>query len=724
MPRHIFYCLVALACAVGCATPQRAESPARPHSTAGEELVALEPHLEHGTVLVLGEFHGTVEAPALVGRAVKLALEKQLPVTVGLEIPRAEEPRVRTFLASSGEPPDRDGLLAGPFWQSSYQDGRGSQAMAALLEDLRRLAVAGHDLRVVCFDRRGVQAVEREQSMADALASAITVAPRNLTIVLVGSLHAGLRRGGVPGVSDSMAVRLARLLPETRLLALKLAYSGGTAWTCSSDGGCGIGRFTGHDRNVPPHVTVHQTLSRSGFHGVAYAGEIHASPPAVEALRQPPPPQAPIENDAASSFRVDDQTAPWAGGAFAAALAETSVPSGPRPQVPLVGEWPQWMGPRGDGAIEPGLLPGGVSVNLELDWLRPFGQGYSSISVSGSRALTLEADEQGVWAVALDVVDGVELWRAVLSNPSRSDDDRVESPLSTPAITGDRVFAIHPAGLLFAFDARDGSGLWTRDLVGEFGASPPSYGMSTSPVLSEGRLVVLAGGREGYNLVVFDPDSGDVLTSLGPAEQGSYSTPVAGTLAGEPQLIMPAGDRLYGVRWGDAKRAAAGPAPAEQLWSRLEIPYPDRSPVVLSGGRVFLAFQEYAAMFEVSPESWTVSELWRSVPLSDSYSPAVHHRGSIYGIGSGQLLCLDAATGKTRWQKGASMGSLIRIDDHLVYFGARNGRLRLVAATPDGFVETATVSSTLRGGATPPSFGAGRIFLRGEDEIAAVRLSF
>ncbi len=701
---RVFYSLAVLACAAGCATPQGIEGRAPPPTAAVEELAGLEPHLRPGTVLVLGELHGTVEAPAFVSRAVKLARVKGLPVTVGLEIPREEQPRVRNFLASAGEPRDRAALLAGPFWQSSYQDGRRSEAMAGLLDDLRHYAGAGDHVRVVCFDRQTASVAEREQAMAEALASAIAVAPQDFTIALVGNVHARLARGGVPGNSEPMALRLARLLPETRLLTLELAYSGGTAWVCSSDGGCGIGRFGGHDRDGPAHVTVHETLGRNGFHGVVYAGEITASPPAVEHLRSPP--------------RVE---ASWTDGAFTAVWEEPDVPSGPRPPVPLVGEWPQWMGPLGDGASEPGLLPHGVSVSLEIDWRRPISRGYSSISVSGGRAVTLEADERGVWALALDVVDGRELWRALLKNPSRSEAERVESPVSTPAITGDRMFAIHPAGLLFALDLEDGGGLWTRDLAQELGASPPSYGMSTSPVLSEGRLVVMAGGGEGYHLIVFDPDSGEVLTALGPAGQGSYSTPVAGLVAGEPQLIVPAGDRLYGVRWNKGESART-----EHLWSYGGIPYPDRSPLVLSGGRVFLALQEFAAMFEISSESWTARELWRSKPLRNSYSPAVHYEGSIYGMGGGQLLCLDAATGETRWQAGAGMGSIIRIDDHLAHFGTRSGQLLLVAASPQGFTEVSALAVFPQGdhGATPPSFGAGRIFVRAREEIAAVRLSF
>ncbi len=691
----------ALACwaVMNCAGARGAEPSASP--LVDDDLVGLEPAVRPGTVLFLGELHGTVEAPAFAVRVAELALRERLAVNVGLEIPRTEAARVETYLASAGQPADRDRLLSGPFWQSSYQDGRRSEAMAKLLEDLRRHTEARRPVRVVCFDQQG--AADREQAMTDALAGALSKSPRAFTIVLTGNLHARLNRSG--RISDPMALRLARLRPESRFVALEVEYSGGTAWMCGS-GGCGSGRVGGHDLGARPHLALDQELGSGsprvpapgdGFHGHFYAGEIHASPPAVAALRQ---------SAAASPFqdptqRLLDHAAP------------TVVPSGSRPPVPNVGEWPRWMGPGADGATEPGWLPLGVEVSLELDWRRPIGGGYSSISISGGQALTLEANATGVWLVALDVADGRELWRGAMTDPARSDGERLDTPSSTPAIGGSRVFAIHPAGLLFAFDAADGSGLWHRDLR-ELGASTPSYGMSTSPLLADGRLFALAGGREGYNLVGLDPGTGEILTALGPGHQGSYSTPVLVDVAGAAQLIVPAGDRLYGVE----------PRGGKPVWSHGGIPYPDRAPLVLPGGRVLMAFQEHAALFDVTPDSGTVRELWRSQQLAESYSPVVHHRGSLYGIGRGQLLCLDAASGKTLWQRRVGMGALIRIDDHLAFFDSRQGRLSLVAASPAGFEEVATLQVFGPGqhGVTAPSFGAGRIFVRGSKAIAAVRL--
>jgi outer membrane protein assembly factor BamB len=372
------------------------------------------------------------------------------------------------------------------------------------------------------------------------------------------------------------------------------------------------------------------------------------------------------------------------------------------------------MGPGGDGALDVGLLPRGVHVDLELDWRRPVGPGYSSITVFGGRALTLEREGRGIWAVSVDVSTGDEIWRTPLFDPQSPAEEDPDRPASTPTTDGKRVFVIHPAGALFALAAADGAVLWSVDMAKEFGAAPPSYGMSTSPILHGGRLHVLVGGREGFNVLAFHPETGEVVLAVGHGSQGSYATPVMGEVGGTSQLVVPAGDRLYGMS-GDG----------EMLWSQPGLPYPDRDPLLLPDDRVFLALQEFGAMLQVSTEPWAVRELWRSELLSNSYSPAVHHQGAVFGFGGGSLRCLAAATGETLWHQRFGDGAMVRLDDYLVVFGSMSGKLHLVAASREGYREAASLRVFPSGNysPTPPSVGAGRIFLRGAREMAAVRIA-
>lgn len=661
-----------------------------------DDLEGLEPILAPGTVLLLGELHGTVEGPATVSRVVAAARARGLPVTVGLEIHREEDARVQAFLRSAGGQDDRAAMLAGPFWQSSYQDGRRSEAMADLLDDLRRRA--GDDVGVTLFDRGRPAAgsAEREAWMAGSLASFAADHPERLLVALVGNLHARLTVGSLPGLSEPMAARIARQLPERVVRSLELASAGGTAWICSGRGGCGEVHVAGTGDGDGPQVTLRKHPDPHGYSGTIRVGRIHASPPAEPTLRVSLP-------EPGAGFPFED-------------LDRLAQP-GPRRPVRRTGVWPRWMGPRGDGSTDPGVLPRGSVVALELDWRRPIGRGYSSISVLGAHAVTLEAAEGEVRAIALDVEDGTTLWRTALLDGTSPDDEQLGTPLSTPLLDGERVFVVHPAGRLFALKAADGTLLWWKDLAGEYAAAPPAYGMSTSPVLHDGKLFLMVGGQKGVNLAAFDPATGELLLSVGQARYASYATPVPAGVDAHAALIVPAGDRLYAVN----------PETGGVLWSYEGLSYPDRDPLLLPEERLFLPLQEHAMMLQVQREgkASTVRELWRSERLQNSYSPAVHHEGSLYGFGGASMMCLDATSGAVRWAHPLQGGSLIRVDDHLVALSSAQGILRVVPATPKGYTEAASIAVFAPGDytATAPSFGAGRIFLRGAREIAAVRLA-
>ena len=374
-------------------------------------------------------------------------------------------------------------------------------------------------------------------------------------------------------------------------------------------------------------------------------------------------------------------------------------------------DWPQWMGSHQTGvATAADVFPGQGELELKLDWRRPLGQGYSSISVADGRAYTLASVGEDDLLVAVNVATGQEAWRL------RLDGAAIEKTSSTPAIAGGRVFALNGRGKLVAADAATGFSIWSHDLAADLGAVPPSYGMSTSPLVVDRLVAVLVGGSEAHNLVAFDQTSGEIVWSVFHAGRGSYASPVLATIGGQRQIVVPADDRLYAVR----------PEDGSLLWSHEGLGYLDRIPLLLPGERIFLAQERGAVMLQLRlvESGWRVEELWRSADLKDSYSPAVHHEGSIFGFDGNRLVCLDAANGKLRWRREVGQGSLILVDGHLVILDALSGQLRLARAAADGLDERARTEVFADGGSyAPPSFAEGRIFVRGASEIAALEIA-
>ncbi len=242
---------------------------------------------EPNAVLLVGELHGTVQSPSFVSETVCTALSYGYEVTVGLEIPDDEAASVTTFLGSDGQAAARAALLAGPFWISEVKDGRQSDAMFELIEDLRRYTEAGEPIEVVLLDASGVE--DRDVAMADNLLEAIIAENEGVAVTLTGNLHNRTTRGtDFDPDYEPMGYRIKQALGPRRVRSLDVHYTGGEAWVCIPDGDCGPRRFDAPPNTdspppeVLPSIEVDDNGSGSAFDGHYSVGDLTPSPPAID----------------------------------------------------------------------------------------------------------------------------------------------------------------------------------------------------------------------------------------------------------------------------------------------------------------------------------------------------------------------------------------------------------------------------------------------------------
>ncbi|HKV09251.1 MAG TPA: hypothetical protein VJ725_13995, partial [Thermoanaerobaculia bacterium] len=256
------------------ATLQTPECPAVP---------GLEPLLVSGNVLLLGEMHGTEQSPRFVAAVACQGLRKGLPVTVGLELPRGQEPAAVAYLASEGTAKDREALLATDFWTRSYQDGRTSQAMLGLIEELRRLSRAGLPVRIRWIDIDAPDP-ERDRRMAERLAEAVAERPADLFVVLAGNYHTRQAKGAPWNKEFSpMGLHLTQLAPKARVISLDSSYTDGETWAClqteaAPDGECKVWPMKGKGKPEGPfpRVVLGSGLDANGYSGVYEVGPLSA----------------------------------------------------------------------------------------------------------------------------------------------------------------------------------------------------------------------------------------------------------------------------------------------------------------------------------------------------------------------------------------------------------------------------------------------------------------
>jgi outer membrane protein assembly factor BamB len=378
--------------------------------------------------------------------------------------------------------------------------------------------------------------------------------------------------------------------------------------------------------------------------------------------------------------------------------------------------WARLWGPEGTGtALATRPMP--EKPRLREVWRRPIGSGFSAISVAGARAYTGVSEGPDDFLAALDPSSGRTLWRTRLGEAYRGHDGSKDGPVGTPTVDGTRVFMVGPRGVLLAADAASGRELWRVDLAGDLQAPSPFYGFATSPLVVGGRVIVSVGGA-AHNLSAFDAATGRRLWSVAHSKTSGYGSPVRATLCGEEQVLVLAGDLVYGVRAQDGALRWSHPTG----WSGES----SRPPVALPGDRVLLPGDGESKLLQVTAAGGQLAArpLWASARLKGGFSPTVFHDGRLFGMNGAYLVCLDPATGDALWRHKVYSGSLILVDGHAVILGESSGDLRIGRLTPQGFEERLTRPVFNAGAAsyTGPSFAGTRLYLRNVEEAVALEL--
>ncbi len=79
--------------------------------------------------------------------------------------------------------------------------------------------------------------------------------------------------------------------------------------------------------------------------------------------------------------------------------------------------------------------------------------------------------------------------------------------------------------------------------------------------------------------------------------------------------------------------------------------------------------------------------------MQAKFTTPVFHNGFIYGLDNGILACLDPATGKRRWIDGRYGHGQILLAGDLLIVQAEDGRVVLVAPSPDELQERGRVQA-------------------------------
>jgi len=353
--------------------------------------------------------------------------------------------------------------------------------------------------------------------------------------------------------------------------------------------------------------------------------------------------------------------------------------------------WPSFRGPDASG------VAGGPETRTEWDfesgegvwWRAPVpGLGHSSPVIWGDRlfiATAVSQEDRGELRLGLygDIApvedDSVHEWRVLCFDrttgallwertahrgvPTIRRHPKATHANTTIAVDGERVVAFFGSEGLYAYSL-DGEPLWERDFgrldSGFFRAPDAQWGFAGSPVIADGRVIILADVQQDSFLAALDAETGETVWRVERNDVPTWGAPTVVESGGRKQIVVNGWRHLGGYDFETG----------EELW-KLEgggdIPVPTP---VFGGGLIYFtsAHGGLSPIYAVRPEArgdisldegQTANEgvAW-SVPRGGAYmATPLYYEGLLYVLrDNGVLSAYEAETGERIYQKRVGDG--------------------------------------------------------------------
>jgi outer membrane protein assembly factor BamB len=388
-------------------------------------------------------------------------------------------------------------------------------------------------------------------------------------------------------------------------------------------------------------------------------------------------------------------------------------------------DWPGWRGPNRDGvSAETNLLTVWPENGPPKLWERPAGGGYSSLAVAAGRVYTILQDGSDEAAVCWDAKKGKELWR--FRYPALYRNDYGNGPRSTPMVDGDYVYTVGGTGILHCLKTHPatpaGESVWHKDLLTDFGAKNLNWGVSFSPLVQGDLVYTMPGGPGGNSLAAFDKKTGN-LKWKNLDDLAGYSSPIAATIAGTPQIIFFTGLGLVGVSPSDGTLLWRFPWETNYgtgIGANIATPIVVEDYVFISSG-----YRRGCALIHIEKTadgSFQANRVYENKNMCNHFPSSILIDGHLYGFDDSRLTCMEFTSGKVRWKKsGFDKGTVLGAGKHLIILG-ETGKLALADASPEGYREIASCQIVDGKCWTVPVLADGRLYLRDEKTVMCLDL--
>jgi outer membrane protein assembly factor BamB len=425
---------------------------------------------------------------------------------------------------------------------------------------------------------------------------------------------------------------------------------------------------------------------------------------------------------------------------------------------------------------EKGLLQQWPADGPALAWkTMGLGGGDSAPSVAKGHIFGMGniSDEEVVWA--LSEPNGERLWVTPLGSTFQQRmPQSKEGPGCTPAVDGDRVYALTMGGQLACLRVTDGKILWQKSLVDDFGGRVPTWSYRESPLVDGERLICTPGAADA-TLVALNKMTGELIwkspppaapagapragkvdeaaggregaggrdgarTSQGrrggfgrgrggfgrgPSSGAAYSSVIAIDFEGQRQYVQLTGSALVGVAAADGKPLWRYERPANRTGINCSTPLYHDGFVFASSA--YGAGGGLAKLTKDETGNIKAEEVWFNSRLQNHHGGVILFEGCLYGANGGNeggaLICLDFKTGEVLWdqrsERRAPKGSVAFADGRL-YYRTESGPVLLIEPNREQYVERGRFEQPERSEApawSHPVIANGKLYIRDQDVL-------
>lgn len=394
------------------------------------------------------------------------------------------------------------------------------------------------------------------------------------------------------------------------------------------------------------------------------------------------------------------------------AVALTSVAAG---QTSRGLDWPQWRGPDRDGlSQESGLMKQWPSSGPSRLWsISNLGAGYGAVSLKGDRIFVQGSNGRQSIVFSLNRADGKGVWSKAIG-PAASN-DRGPGPRGTPTIDDDRLYVLTENGDLACLKAADGTSLWQRNILRDFGARNIQWLISESPLVDGNKVIVTPGGP-GAAIVALDKMSGTTLwTSKELSDVAGYASNVVADVQGVRVVMTLTAEAGVGVRESDGKL----------MWKyrRVANDTANVATPIVHDNKVFYSsnYSTGAVLLGLTAQNGEVraQEIYFTREMQNHHGGIVLVNGYLYGFHNSFLTCLEFATGKMMWRnRSVGKGSVTYADGRL-YLLSENNIVGLAEASADGYREMGRFPIADQGLSSwaHPVVSGGRLYIRNQGTL-------